>query len=163
MKIHLKFESTDSSLLASCLYCLKAEHYFLSPSLFFPPLSILFQLLVPSIFSIFPTPYISIYKTLPALMFLSPFSLHFFSHLAISLFFSLSSSSMAGLMHSHHLFIHADVLFIKASIIQPTPQHLSLLRPTSHSFATLLHPNTWYIPGGQYTPSYFPLLLGLPL
>lgn len=84
--------------------------------------------------SIFPTPYNSRHKTIPVLVFLASTSSHLLSHRAISFFvFSLSSSSMAELMHSHRPFIHGDVLFIKASIIQPTPGHLRLLRPISHS------------------------------
>lgn len=83
-------------------------------------------------FPISPSPSISIYKeTLPAP--LLPSSLISVLHLA---FFSLSclppSSMPAAIMHAHHPFIHADVLFIKASIIQPTPWHLSSLRPRSH-------------------------------
>lgn len=82
----------------------------------------------------------------------SPFMKHSFTvHLPfppfLSLFtsghfsfcFPLSSSSSVALMHSHRPFIHVDVLFIKASIIQPTPRHLRLLRSTSHSISTPQH------------------------
>lgn len=83
-----------------------------------------------------------------------PFTVSLLSHLANSLFVS-SSSSLVALMHSHHPFIHADVLFIKA-------QHYST-NPTASSFAPLHlplhhpppHHNTWSVPGGLNTPSYY--------
>lgn len=62
-----------------------------------------------------------------------PFAPSLFTSGHFSFCFLFSSSSLVALMHSHHPFIHVDVLFIKASIIQPTPRHLRLLRSTSHS------------------------------
>lgn len=135
MKIFLKSEynsclPANSPVSASCPYCLTAEHYFYSllPFSSFHPL---FKLLVPS-FLFLPFLHFYIYKMLPTLLFPSSSSLLFSSiSCHLSFLFSFSSSSMPGLMHSHHPFIH-NVLFIKAGIIQPTPRHLSLLRPTSH-------------------------------
>lgn len=81
------------------------------------------------------------------------FTVHLPFPLSLSIIFSfcflLFSSSLVALMHSHRPFIRADVLFIKASIVQPTPRHLRLLRSTSHSISP--PPNTRSVPGGRCT------------
>lgn len=69
-----------------------------------------------------------------------PLFLPFFTSGHFSFCFLLSSASLVALMHSHQPFIHVDVLFIKASIIQPTPRHLRSLRSTSHSIIPPLPP-----------------------
>lgn len=70
----------------------------------------------------------------------------------------LFSSSLVALMHSHHPFIHVDVLFIKAGIIQPTPRHLRLLRSTSHSITPPLPPT----PTHGVSPEAYTLPAPLP-
>lgn len=105
---------------------------------------------------------ISIYKRLLYCSF-SLHSLSLFTSGHFSFCFLFSSSYLVALMHSHHPFIHVDVLFIKAGIIQPTPRHLRLLRSTSHSITPPPPPPTHGLSLEAYTlPAPLPLSSLLP-
>lgn len=103
----------------------------LNPTLHPQPFCPLLFLLFYSSPSLQNTPLLFIF---PSLYFSLSTSVH------CSFCFLLSSASLVPLMHSHQPFIHVDVLFIKASIIQPTPRHLRSLRSTSHSIIPPLPP-----------------------
>lgn len=77
---------------------------------------------------------------------------------------SSSSSSLCGCFNAFTPPLHSRWCFIHQSRRYSTHPLASYFLPRPSTAATLLlFPNTWYIPGGQGTPSYFPPLFLLAL